>query len=152
MRIAFVFLTKQLLKLSNQPPLHYSTIKTSPCTGLKVLPFHVKKETKTIPSLLQDPPKLMSTFLIKLHKQLNNITWKNPPSHIRKNKFSNLRVGQGSTEMLLDVGLQDRVEMLKFSVSNQPNDKYLKINSITSVLFSKKIFSFCPCPFFLRDY
>lgn len=45
---------------------------------------------------------------------------------MRKNKFSDLRVGQGSTEMLLDVGLQDRVEMLEFSVSNQPNDKYLK--------------------------
>lgn len=43
-----------------------------------------------------------------------------------KNKFSNSRVGQGSTEMLLDVSLQDRVEMLKFSVSNQSNDKHLK--------------------------
>lgn len=28
--------------------------------------------------------------------------------------------------MLLDVGFQDRIEMLKFSVSDQSNDKYLK--------------------------
>lgn len=28
--------------------------------------------------------------------------------------------------MLLNVGFQDRIKMLKFSVSNQSNDKYLK--------------------------
>lgn len=37
----------------------------------------------------------------------------------------NLLVGQGSTEMLLDVGLQHCVKMLELSVSNQTNDVYL---------------------------
>lgn len=37
----------------------------------------------------------------------------------------NLLVGQSSTEMLLDVGLQHCVEVLELSVSNQANDVYL---------------------------
>lgn len=36
-----------------------------------------------------------------------------------------LLVCQSGAEMLLDVGLQHSVEMLEFSVSNQPDDIYL---------------------------
>lgn len=38
----------------------------------------------------------------------------------------NLLVGQCSTEMLLDVGLQHCVEVLELSVSDQTNDVYLE--------------------------
>lgn len=41
------------------------------------------------------------------------------------NLWGNLLVGQCSTEVLLDVGFQHRVKVLKLSVSNQTNDVYL---------------------------
>lgn len=48
--------------------------------------------------------------------------------------------------MLLDVGFQDRIEMLKFSVSDQSNDKYLrKQHNHCTIL---KIFNILHLPLF----
>ena len=45
----------------------------------------------------------------------------------------NLRVGQCGTEMLPDVGLQDRVEVLELPVSYEPDYEHLSENKDTSI-------------------
>lgn len=40
-------------------------------------------------------------------------------------KILYLRVCQGSTEMFLNIGFQNRIKMLELPVCNQSNDEYL---------------------------
>lgn len=65
--------------------------------------------------------RIVPSVIQEAHTKRNRMTWK----EVGCDPGSNLLVGQCSAEMLLDVGLQHCVEVLKLSVSDQTYDVYL---------------------------